>query len=68
MILEDTAYIRPASLHVAVQSSEPVLAAAAGANPSSFAGGGLSLLEQERSLVTQALERAAGNQSQAARG
>jgi hypothetical protein len=28
MILEDTAYIRPASLHVAVQSSEPVLAAA----------------------------------------
>jgi len=65
MILEDTACIQPASLHISV--GESAFAAAAGANPGSFAGDDMSLLEQEHRLLGQALERTGGNQSQAAR-
>jgi len=67
MILEDTAYIRPASLHIAARAGESAFATAAGADLGSLAGGDMSLLEQERELVTQALERTGGNQTQAAR-
>jgi transcriptional regulator with PAS, ATPase and Fis domain len=66
LILEDTAYIRPMSLHIPVRSSEPALAAAA-TDSGSIAGDSLSLLEQEHRLVVQALEKTGGNQSQAAR-
>jgi transcriptional regulator with PAS, ATPase and Fis domain len=65
MILEDTAYIQPASLHISVGQS--AFAAAAAADPGSFAGDDMSLLEQEHRLLGQALERTGGNQSQAAR-
>ena len=66
MILEDTAHIRPESLHIAVRAGESALAALAGADLGSVAGD-LSLREQERRLLVQALERTVGNQSQAAR-
>jgi PAS domain S-box-containing protein len=65
MILEDMAYIQPASLHISVD--ELAFAAAVAANPGSFAGNDMSLLEQEHRLLGQALERTGGNQSQAAR-
>jgi len=67
MILEDTAHIRPESLHIAARASESAFAAAAGADLSSVAGDDLSLREQERRLLERALERTGGNQSQAAR-
>ena len=73
MILEDTAYIRPASLPIAVRGGDqpPTFAVAAvGAEsmvPLNGDSGGLSLADQERRLVIQALERAGGNQTQAAR-
>jgi DNA-binding protein Fis len=54
-------------LHIALRASESAFAAAAGADLSSVAGDDLSLREQERRLLVQALERTGGNQSQAAR-
>ncbi len=67
MILEDTAYIRPASLHIAALAGESAFASAAAASSGSFAGDGLSLLEHERQMLVQALDTAGGNQTQAAR-
>jgi PAS domain S-box-containing protein len=68
MILEETPYIRPASLRIPVRCSESALAAAAGAGQDSFPGDGTSVLfAQERRLLVEALERTTGNQSQAAR-
>jgi len=67
MILEDTAYLRPASLHIDAGAGEFALAAAAAADPGSIAADSMSLREQEHRLVAQALERSGGNQSQAAR-
>ena len=73
MILEDTAYIRPASLPISVRGGDhpsSFAVAAVGADsivPVNGDGGGLSLADQERRLVIQALERAGGNQTQAAR-
>jgi two-component system, NtrC family, response regulator AtoC len=67
MILEDTGYIQPQSLPIAV-SGEQSSAAAAGMNMPSFGDNGpMPLAEQERQLLVQALERTGGNQSQAAR-
>ena len=67
MILEDTAHIRPTSLPVAVRGAE-LPAAAAGAMQANTTGGdAMSLVEQERRLLVQALEKTAGNQTQAAR-
>ena len=75
MILEDTAYIQPSSLPISLRGGD-------GDHPSKFAvaavgaesivpvngdAGGMSLSDQERRLVIQALERAGGNQTQAAR-
>jgi PAS domain S-box-containing protein len=73
MILEDTAYIRAASLPIALSGGDhpPSFAVAAVGGesmvPVNGEGGGLSLADQERRLVIQALERAGGNQTQAAR-
>jgi PAS domain S-box-containing protein len=74
MILEDTAYIQASSLPIAVQGGEEphhnFAVAAVGAEsmvPVNGETGGMSLTEQERRLVIQALERAGGNQTQAAR-
>jgi two-component system, NtrC family, response regulator AtoC len=75
MILEDTAYIQPPSLPIAVRGGEGnrhsnFAVAAVGAEsmvPVNGDAGGMSLSDQERRLVVQALERAGGNQTQAAR-
>ena len=73
MILEDTAFIQPSSLPIAVRGGDqhPVFAVAAvGAEsmvPHNKEDNGMSLADQERRLVVQALERAGGNQTQAAR-
>ncbi len=67
MILEDTALIRPQSLPIAVRGSAEAAAAASGAHSVAFTGDAMSLVEQERRLLVQALEKTAGNQTQAAR-
>ena len=73
MILEDTAYIQPSSLPISVRGDHhPAnFAVAAVGNesmvPHNGDAGGLSLSDQERRLLIQALERAGGNQTQAAR-
>ena len=74
MILEDTAYLQAGSLPIAVQGVEQLppsfVVAAVGAPsmlPANGDGSNLSLSDQERRLVIQALERAGGNQTQAAR-
>ena len=67
MILEDTTYIRPASLPIAVRGADPSAAASAGMQMASFGGDAMSLVEQERRLLVQALEKTGGNQTQAAR-
>jgi transcriptional regulator with PAS, ATPase and Fis domain len=68
MILEDTAYIRPVSLHIAAGAAgESAFASTATASSGSFPGDGLSLVEHERQMLVQALDAAAGNQTQAAR-
>jgi two-component system, NtrC family, response regulator AtoC len=72
MILEDTANIQPASLPIALRGGDqpPSFAVAAVGAESMVApngDAGMSLADQERRLVVQALERARGNQTQAAR-
>jgi transcriptional regulator with PAS, ATPase and Fis domain len=67
MILEDTLYIRPSSLPIAVRGADGSMAAAAGMEASPLGGDAMSLVEQERRLLVQALEKTAGNQTQAAR-
>ncbi len=73
MILEDTAYIHASSLPIAVRGEQEhhssAAATAVGADSILPANGegGLSLADQERRLLIQALERAGGNQTQAAR-
>jgi transcriptional regulator with PAS, ATPase and Fis domain len=67
MILEDTAFIRAASLPIALRGEEWkemsfVASAARGESVN-----GLSLADQERRMVVQALENTEGNQTQAAR-
>ncbi|HUA20877.1 MAG TPA: sigma 54-interacting transcriptional regulator [Bryobacteraceae bacterium] len=67
MILEDTNYIQPQSLPIAVRG-DAAAAAAVGARMAAFNGDHpMPLAEQERQLLVQALEKTGGNQSQAAR-
>jgi len=66
MILEDTALIQPASLHIGARTSGVAVPAAAAADSGPFDGSSMSLVDQERRLLVQALERTDGNQSQAA--
>jgi len=67
MILEDSARIRPATLPIAVRGSGSSHAGANGVMPMPFTGEPMSLVEQERRLLVQALEKTGGNQTQAAR-
>jgi PAS domain S-box-containing protein len=67
MILEDTAYLRPSSLPIAVRGIDSASAESAGFEAPAHAGDVMSLVEQERRLLVQALEKTAGNQTQAAR-
>jgi len=74
MILEDTGLIRPWSLPIAVRGDdwEPSKFAVASVSadsmvPEDGAKDGMSLADQERRLVVQALENSGGNQTQAAR-
>ena len=67
MILEESALITPASLPIAISQPDgerrPLRMAASGRSPTD----GLSLEDNERSLLAQALEKTDGNQTQAAR-
>jgi len=65
IILEETACIQPASLEIAVRGESELAPTGAG-NFDPFKGEGLSLAEQERRLLVQALETAGGNQTRAA--
>jgi two-component system response regulator AtoC len=66
MILEETSRITAASLPIAVRDSEPsVMAAEAGQEGP--VTDGMSLADQERRLLVQALAKTGGNQTQAAR-
>ena len=67
MILEDTACLRPSSLPIAVRGADFALAESAGFDAPIHSGDAMSLVEQERRLLVQALEKTAGNQTQAAR-
>jgi DNA-binding protein Fis len=67
MILEDTAYIRPSSLPIAVRGTDSTYTEPAGFDATSLSGDVMSLVEQERRLLVQALEKTGGNQTQAAR-
>jgi two-component system, NtrC family, response regulator AtoC len=66
MILEDTSHIRPQTLPIAVRGGSGSQFVATEAT-AAFTGDPLSLVEQERRLLVQALEKTAGNQTQAAR-
>jgi two-component system, NtrC family, response regulator AtoC len=68
MILEDSSYLTPASLPISIVDGDmhPHRFAAA-ASSSVIPQEGISLEENERMLVTQALEKTNGNQTQAAR-
>ena len=66
MILEDSARIRPATLPIAVRGSGSSHAGANGTMPMPFTGEPMSLVQQERRLLVQALEKTGGNQTQAA--
>ena len=66
MILEDSSRIRPASLPIAVRGAGPSRVGPSGA-VIAFSGEPMSLVEQERRLLIQALEKTGGNQTQAAR-
>ncbi|HLK18402.1 MAG TPA: sigma 54-interacting transcriptional regulator [Bryobacteraceae bacterium] len=66
MILEDSALLRPSSLPIAVRGPDSTSSDAAfDAQPHS--ADAMSLVEQERRLLVQALEKTGGNQTQAAR-
>ena len=66
MILEDSSLIAAASLPIAITRSEAKHAPAS--EPQlEIPDGGLSLVDSERQLLTRALEKTGGNQTQAAR-
>lgn len=65
MILEDTEYIRPASLRIGPGGDLSM--STGGELTSLFDGGAMSLVLQERRLIVHALDKTGGNQSQAAR-
>jgi two-component system response regulator AtoC len=73
MILEDTSHIHASGLPISLRGGHPpanFAVAAVGAEsivPHNGDSSGMSLSDQERRLVMQALERAGGNQTQAAR-
>ena len=66
MILEESTLIHSASLPIAIRSTSAG-AVAVGASAGTAPGEGMSLVEQEKRLLIQALEKSGGNQTQAAR-
>jgi PAS domain S-box-containing protein len=66
MILEESALITPASLPISISRPEPG-SAIAQVPAIEVPGDGLSLEDNERSLLAKALEKTDGNQTQAAR-
>lgn len=66
MILEESVMITAGSLPIAVRTSEAAVAVAI-AEPAASHNDGLSLVDQEKRLLVHALEKAGGNQTQAAR-
>ena len=67
MILEESAYISAASLPIAIRSSETAPAPGSTGEATAASGDGMSLLDHEKRLLVQALEKSGGNQTQAAR-
>jgi PAS domain S-box-containing protein len=67
MILEESALITPPSLPIAISRPDPAIAVAAAMPAMEIPTDGLSLEENERTLLAKALEKTAGNQTQAAR-
>ena len=67
MILEESAYISAASLPIAIRSSDTSAAAGSTGETTAASGDGMSLLDHEKRLLVQALEKSGGNQTQAAR-
>jgi PAS domain S-box-containing protein len=67
MILEESALITPPSLPISISRPDPPGAMAAAAPLMEIPTDGLSLEENERSLLAKALEKTSGNQTQAAR-
>jgi two-component system, NtrC family, response regulator AtoC len=66
MILEESALITPPSLPISISRPDPNVPLAIAANPE-IPNDGLSLEDNERSLLARALEKTNGNQTQAAR-
>ena len=67
MILEESALIAPASLPIAIARPDPAAVAVLTTTSSEMPADGLSLEDNERSLLARALEKTNGNQTQAAR-
>ena len=67
MILEESNVIAAASLPIAVRSSNAAAAVSAASESPAEVVDGMSLVEQEKRLLIHALQKAAGNQTQAAR-
>jgi two-component system, NtrC family, response regulator AtoC len=67
MILEESNVIAAASLPIAVRSSTAAATISATAASPAEAVDGMSLIEQEKRLLIHALQKASGNQTQAAR-
>jgi PAS domain S-box-containing protein len=67
MILEESNVIAAASLPIAVRSSNAAAAVSAASESPVEVVDGMSLVEQEKRLLIHALQKAAGNQTQAAR-
>jgi transcriptional regulator with PAS, ATPase and Fis domain len=67
MILEESTFITPPSLPMAISRPEAGMAATANSMAVEIPSDGLSLEDNERSLLARALEKTAGNQTQAAR-
>ncbi len=67
MILEESAEIRSSSLPITLGHTVGMAAPTSGAAVSQFPNEGLSLEENEKQLLTRALEKTGGNQTQAAR-
>jgi transcriptional regulator with PAS, ATPase and Fis domain len=67
MILEESSLITPASLPIAIVRPDSATPAAAISSAVDIPSDGLSLEDNERSLLARALEKTNGNQTQAAR-
>jgi two-component system, NtrC family, response regulator AtoC len=67
MILEESTLIGAASLPIAIRSSEAASVVAAAGDSAGASADGMSLVDQEKRLLVQALEKSGGNQTQAAR-